>query len=122
MRLSQRETNTDIRLRSASAGVLGSFWRAAVLPSDTLPLVYTSHAGSSQSRRQDFAQSHLLGISPLFRPPCETMRLSFYIKLPYSFTTTTTPPGYKAATHVSHLNQRIFQPLFTLPPSPLFGL
>lgn len=51
---------------------------AAVLPSDTLPSVYTSHARSSQSRRQEFAQSHLLEISPVFHLPCETIRLLFF--------------------------------------------
>lgn len=56
---------------------------AAILPSDTLPSVYTSHAGSSQSRRQHFAQSHLLETSPVFHLPCETREdfLFFFLLL-----------------------------------------
>lgn len=72
------------RLPSASAGDLGSFRQsglqpAVVLPSDTLLPVCTSHAGSSQSRRRDFARSHLLGMSPAFHPPCETKRRFFFL-------------------------------------------
>lgn len=100
--LSQMETNTgwqaaDARRPSAfrlcwSVRLILESVRqpAAVLPSDTLASVYTSHAGSLQSRRQDFTQSHLLETSPLFHLPCETIRLFFFffffIPLSFSFT------------------------------------